>query len=182
MLTRTRIPRLAGVALAASLAACGGGTTDPTPIPTPTPAPTPKPPYVVSQLTAVTLEAEYVGWLPFTTTERGALDVTVDWTYAANDLDVYLGQGSCDGDSFDTPQCPLVAYSESSTAKPEKVHFDNAVAGTYTIFVGNAGPGDEAVSFQVVLTPSATAAASTRAVRGVNVQPRIRPRGFVELK
>jgi hypothetical protein len=136
----------------------------------------------VSQLTGVALKAGYFGWSPFTTTEQGTLDATMDWTVATNDLDLYLGQGSCNGDSFDTAQCPILAFSESSTAKPEEVRLENAAAGAYTVFVGNVGPGDETLSFQVVLTPSATAAASARAVRSVTVQLRIRPRGFVELR
>jgi len=146
-------------AVVASLAACGGSSPS-TPTPTPTPVPTPPPPEVVANGSGGPLPAESIGQLPpFTTTRAGALDATVDWTHATSDLDVYLVRGNCSGEQFLADQCTMVAFSESTTAKPEKVHADNAAAGTYTLFILNAGKSEERISFQVVLTPSATGAA-----------------------
>jgi hypothetical protein len=121
-------------------------------------------------------EAEMIKWLPFNTTQRGALEATVDWTFASNDVDVYLVQGQCDFDRLVALQCPVLAFSESTTAKPERARVADAAAGAYTIFIANIGPGEESVSFQVVLTPSGSASASDRRTAGLGVRPRIRPR------
>jgi hypothetical protein len=185
----TKLSRLAtypsAVALAAALAACGGSSKTPS-APPPTPPPTPPPPIVVSSVTGGSLPAGFVGWVAFTTASAGALDATADWTFAANDVDIYLAQGSCDNTTVFTTSCPVLAFSESPTAKPETAHVASAPAGTYTIFVFNAGPGDESVSYQVVLTPSATGAApltaASRASESLSHQFKTRPRGAIELK
>lgn len=124
--------------------------------------------------------------MPFTTTLAGSLEATVDWTFATNDIDVYLTQGSCDADTIGNAQCPILAFSESTTAKPEKIRVASAAAGTYILFVANVGPGDETISLQVVLTPTATGAtplsASSRTPEGLSFRPKFRPRGSVELR
>lgn len=177
--------RVVGGALVLSLAACGGGGGGGPTTPTATPLPTPTPPVVVLQ-GSDTLETGIVGWVPFTTTRVGNIEATVDWTFATNDVDVLVARGSCDADQLAAQQCPIVALSLSTTAKPEKVRTDSAAAGTYTLFVENTGPGDESVSFQVVLTPTTAAAAPPSASsRGVQAMPlgQKRPlRGQVELR
>jgi len=104
------------------------------------------------------LKANQVGRLPFTTSRTGALDATVDWSSATNDVDVALVRGDCSFEQFTAQQCTVLAFSVSLTAKPEKVRVDNAAAGSYTLFIENTGPGDERLGYQVVLTPSATGA------------------------
>jgi hypothetical protein len=140
----------------------GCGSDKITPPPPPTPPPTPPPPIVVSDgsgplnvLTAVVR--------PFTTTQAGRLDVTVEWTYAANDVDVYLFRGGCTFEQFIAMQCQVVTFSESSTAKPERLTTSGAAAGSYVLVIANYGPGDESVAYQVVLTPGASAAAADTA-------------------
>jgi hypothetical protein len=179
-------PYLFGAALVVSLAACGGSATDPDPVPTPTPVPTPPPPMVVASGGGQPLEVDFVGRVPFTTSRTGNLDATVDWTYGTNDLDVILTRGDCSFDQLMDMQCTVLVLSESETAKPEKVHADNAAAGTYTLFVANFGPGDESVSYQVVLTPTTAGVAPPSASsRGALTSPlgAKRPlRGTVELR
>ncbi len=170
---------LACAAVVGSLAACGGSTPS-QPTPTPTPAPTPQ---VVVQ-GGDTLKASEVGLLPITTARTGAIEVTVDWTFATNDIDVALARGSCSFDQLVAQQCTIAAISASTTAKPEKIRADNAAAGTYTLFIENTGPGDESLSFQVVLTPSATGAA-TPSASSLRVTPSLgqkqKPHGVVHL-
>ena len=170
---------LAGVALIAALAACGGsndnGGLPPT---TPsTPPPTPPPPIVVAQMTGVSLEANVLGKALFTTTQAGTVEITLDWTFPENDLDPILVKGDCSHDDFLAEQCEIIGFSTSETAKPEKAS-GTAEAGTHTIFVANYGPGDETLSYQVVLTPSASASARRR--EGGYV-PRSHPAGFASL-
>jgi hypothetical protein len=143
--------------LALALSACGGGGVTPAPLPTPTPTPVP-PPRVVSH-GSIGLEAGMVLRTVFTTTLSGRLDATVNWTFVEDDLDVYVTPGVCTFEQFFGGQCPPAGFSESETAKPEAVTVQGAAPGSYTLFVGNLGPRDESLSWQVVLTPGAAATA-----------------------
>jgi hypothetical protein len=107
---------------------------------------------------------------PFTTALTGTLEATVDWTYVTDDVDVYLVRGDCSPQQFVAVQCNIAAFSESVTAKPERVRLTGAVPGVYTLFVANAGPQDESVSWQVVLTPTATSTSADAAP-----DPRLEP-------
>ncbi len=148
-----------GLTLVLALGACGGGGSPSGPsTPPPTPQPTPTPPVVVSQ-GGGPLEVDFVARVPFTTSQSGTLDITLDWTFATNDLDVFLLRGTCSFDDFFDEVCPTLAFSVSTTAKPEKIRFAGAAAGAYTLFVGNIGPADESASYQVVLSPGAAASA-----------------------
>jgi hypothetical protein len=140
----------------------------------------------VAQQTGFSLEVGFVGFVSFTTTRTGTLEATVDWTYAANDLDVLVARGSCTLDQLLAQQCPILAYSDSATAKPERVRAENAAAGTYTLFVENIGPGDESLSYQVVLTPTTASAlppsASRRGAQDMPLGQKRPVRGQVELR
>jgi hypothetical protein len=169
-----------------SLSGCGGGSDTPTaPKVTPTPTPLP-PPQVVAQGTGLSLESEFVGRVPITTTRAGSLKATVDWTFATNDIDVALVRSNCTFDQFTAAQCQILSISASATAKPEVIQADGAAAGDYTLFIENTGPADETLSFQVVLTPSATASAppsaSTRAGGPGSLGLKRQPRGSIDLR
>lgn len=184
---RMRLPyRLAETAVAITLLGllngCGGSDVTKPPLPPPTPPP-PPPPQVVSQGTGFPLEAEFIRRMPFTTSRAGALEATVDWTFATNDIDVALVRGDCSFDEFEAEQCPLLALSASVSAKPERIRTDGAAAGAYTLFVYNSGPEFEILSYQVVLTPSATGVgvgASAATERRAGYPFKKRPRGSVE--
>jgi hypothetical protein len=122
----------------------------------------------------------------FTTTRTGNLEATVDWTFPANDIDVLLTRGDCSFEQAEAGQCTVLVFSLSTTAKPEKIRTDGAAAGAYTLFVENSGPGDESVSFQVVLTPTTAAAlppsASSRAEQAMPLGHKRPPQGHVELR
>ena len=188
MCERTRVLAGAlGCALTLLLTACGGGGGDgPTTTTTVTTVATPPPPQVVAQGTGLSLETEFAGRVLVTTTRAGSLKATVDWTFAANDVDVALVRTNCSFDQFLAGQCQILAISASTTAKPEVIQADGAAAGDYTLFIENTGPGDETLSFQVVLTPSATGAAppsaSARGERGTSLGLKRRVRGSVELR
>jgi len=138
----------AAVLTCATVAACGGS--GPT-----SPPPTLMPPPVVTVL----LEGSQSGLQPlflysvgtFTTTVTGRLDVTVDWTFAANNIDVYVTRGTCTIEQFRQQTCPIVRFSES-TLKPEGLAMNGLPPETYELLIGNRGPGAESVSFRAVLT------------------------------
>jgi len=88
---------------------------------------------------------------PFMTPANGTLDVTVDWTFATNNVQIYLADGLCSVQDFPYG-CDFAGEAESLTAKPERLHLENLRAGTYTLIIVNPGPAVESVSFQIVFT------------------------------
>lgn len=153
--------------LLALLAGCGGSSMV-APTPPPTPVPPPPAPRVISEGSG-SLAVRFLGRVPLTVTQPGRLEVTVDWTFAQDDVDVYLVREACTFDQFVGQACQLLTFSESTTSKPEKLSVSSATAGSYTLFIGNLGPNDESLSWQVVLTPST---AATAASAGSHAVPR----------
>jgi hypothetical protein len=151
MIQRRRAFAIVLFALAAALSGCGGSGNSPTaPTPSATPIPT-----VRTEVAAgsASVPARVLALVPFTINAAGTLDATVDWTFATNDVHVYLITGSCTSvEQFNGRQCFVGAFSESTLLKPERVTFAGVQPGTYTLGIGNVGPGDESVSFEVVLT------------------------------
>jgi hypothetical protein len=161
---------VAGLLWIAGLTACGGGSD---PIVRPTPTPTPTPPVVLSSGGGA-LEVGFIAMAqPIVTTSSGALEVTVDWTFATNDIDVLLARGACSFEQLDAGQCNIAASATSATAKPERVRTSGA-AGTYTLFVENNGPADDSASYQAVFFAGASSAseASIRSLPEKTRQPR----------
>ena len=168
----------AGATLALILAACGSKDTgcgsNPTgpgcpTSPTPPPA-TPRPAVVIDRGEG-SLPVLTVLLRPVSTTETGAFDATVDWTFAANDVDVFLARGNCSFEQFVQDQCAIAAGSMSTTAKPERIRLANQPAGTYTLGVVNFGPGDESVAYQLVFTPGTAAASTSQAASAAVARP-----------
>jgi hypothetical protein len=150
----------------------------------PTPVPTPPPPVVVSQIQGFSLKAGFVSFANFSTTSVGTLEATVDWTFATNDLDVFLTPGTCSFAQLTANQCTMVAFSESVTAKPERARATNVAAGSYIIWIHNAGPADDTLSYQVVFTGNATGGGAPGAAsQSTTERPsfgKVQPRGAVE--
>lgn len=152
-MTQRRRPfaSLALFLLAAGLPGCGSDSS-PTAAPTPVPTPVPRVQTVVASGSG-SVPARVLVLVPFTTAASGTIDVAVDWTFATNDIHVYLISGPCESvDQFNARQCTVSAFSESTLLKPERIALAGAMAGTYTLGIGNVGPGDESASFQAVLT------------------------------
>jgi hypothetical protein len=169
--------------LLAGLVACGGdGPTNVTP--PPPPPPTPPPPVVVSQIQGFALRAGFASFANFSTTSTGTLEATVDWTFATNDLDVYLTPSTCTFAQLAANQCTMIAFSESETAKPEKARATNVAPGNYIIWIHNVGPADDTLSYQVVFSGNATGAggvsAASQSAAGSAAFAKTRPVGLVE--
>lgn len=159
--------------LVSSLAACGGGSSSPstpsTPAPTPVPAPVTS---VIRQGSFAGLEPDFaVRLAPFATPRSGRLEIIVDWTFATNDLDIYLFRNECTFDQLEANQCDPLAAAESVTAKPERLVVENAAAGTYTAFVANYGPDEESLSYQILLTSVGTAS-NPRPLARISLKPK----------
>ena len=153
----------ASVALAAALIlpGCGGGggggcgenPTGPSCGPSPSPTPPPAVTRVISQGSG-SLGRRTVGPVVFTTTATGSVGITVDWTFATNDVDIFVARGAdpCTLETFNNRTCGFVASEESPSMKPEKLTVPGVAPGTYTLYVGNYGETDESVAYQVTLT------------------------------
>jgi hypothetical protein len=116
------------------------------------------------------LESGFLGGVVFTTTTSGTLGVEVNWTFATNDIDIFLARGNdpCTEDTFDDRSCGFIATEESPSLKPERLTVPNLAAGTYTLYVANFGDTDESVAWQVTLTStsaSSVSSATTATVR-----------------
>ena len=129
-----------------------GGSNSPTHVPAVTTPPAPVS-TVLAEGSGTNLGANIVlGLDPFTTNANGTVDVTVDWTFVTNNVQIYLADGQCSAEQFNSYDCVFAGRSESLTAKPERLQLTNLRAGTYSLLIYNGGPTVESVSFQIVFT------------------------------
>ena len=107
--------------------------------------------------------------LVFTTTASGTVGVEVNWTFATNDVDIFLVRGNdpCTVETFNDRSCGFIATEESPSMKPERLTVPNLAAGTYTLYVANFGDTDESVAWQVTLTSTSANSASSATTANV---------------
>jgi hypothetical protein len=139
------IPALCGLLL---LAGCGGkGPLDPDEGPSPGPGSTET---VLNQGWALEpLQIMYVD--AGVTGTGGTVDATVEWTFAANDVDLYVTATACSAEQFAQDRCAYKAKADSTTAKPERVSFSVSGGDSYRFWIVNFGPQRESGTFQAVL-------------------------------
>jgi hypothetical protein len=168
MNARKALTLATGLALALTLGACGGSdettncNTNPTgPGCPPPPPPTPPPPIVVAE-GGGPIEFDAVARVPFDLSRAGALNGTVEWTFPTNSILVIVTRGACTFDQFFALECTIASLSQGTTPKPRTFSLAGQTAGPFTLFIGNLGPADESVRYQLVLNPSATSAAAAQ--------------------
>jgi hypothetical protein len=96
--------------------------------------------------------AAWHGWVPFTTWAAGRVSVRVDWELPLNRMDCSGYDGHCDA----IGKCGMIRMTCNTIKdKPITASFDSPAtpAGPYTIRIDNLGPGEEAVRYEVRLTP-----------------------------
>jgi hypothetical protein len=142
--------------------ACGGSEGPTTPPATTPPTTLPAPSVVLQR--SQPIEALYLWAWDFTTSRTGTIDITVDYTYASNVILVWVARGTCTFEQFEAEQCTYAATSFTG-GTPRKVSVTGATAGTYTLIVGNLGPDDDSIAFQVVLTPTASSGGVGASIR-----------------
>jgi hypothetical protein len=144
----------AGIGLVALLPACNRGVCLDSasmlcsPIP-PTPTPT-RPPESVTQGTGF-LPREGVATVTLSVRTEGTLSVIVDWTLAANTVEVYVARSSCLAPAFLAGRCDLLAASTNPIAKPKRLAISSMPAGAHTLVIRNVGGADESFAFDVAL-------------------------------
>jgi hypothetical protein len=170
---RRKLALAGALALALLLGGCGGDKVNCTQNPAGTGCPPPPPPSPTPVTTLITggsfsgLGARNLSSVPFNTSATGTIDATVDWTFTTDNVEIYIVRGTCTVDQFNNRTCPFIAFSESPSAKPEKVTASNQAPGSFNLYIGNRGPAEEAVSYQVFLTTggSGSSASTTRVSR-----------------
>ena len=143
--------RLGALAMVMALTACGGEGGPMTPPVTNPPAPVRT---VIGNFTFALGPIEMAAPVEITVsgTGTGTVDATAQWTFASNDIDLYLTDRNCTATSFfSINDCNILARAESVTNKPEVINRSLA-AGVYRVYVNNFGPGSEAGTLVIGFT------------------------------
>ncbi len=128
---------------AIALAACNDSNT-PTAASSPTPAPNPtSSPTGCTQTTLATatrsLTRDTLDSTPFTVTQAGRVDITVDWQNAQANVGAFVVQaGSCTAQRFNRSNCSFAM--QSGNDKPHKMSV-NLAAGSYELLLDDFGAG-----------------------------------------
>jgi hypothetical protein len=144
--------------LVAALTSCGGDETARPPVVVVTPEP----------VRAILAQTSFSGFPPdvwvsleLLLSQRGVLDLTVDWTFPDTWMYVYLGNTNCTYDQLSGHTCPFLISSETKNPKPRVLFSESLAPGTYYLVLYNVprdrrtGIGSdntEAVAVQIGLT------------------------------
>jgi len=152
-------PAVAGTLLCA-LAGCGGDSVRP-PVVVVTPVPVRG---IIAQTSFSGFDSGVWVGIDIGLSQRGKVDITVDWTFTDTWMYVYFGAQSCGYPELAGGKCAYLLSSETKDPKPRVLYTDNLDAGTYHLYLYNV-PHDprthtgsdntETVSLQVGLTVGA---------------------------
>jgi hypothetical protein len=153
---------LATVLAVSALQGCGSDNPVAPPV-APPPPPTPVT-TTVAEGSGGGLGEGFLGTVPFRIASAGTIRATVDWTFPASTIYVYITSGPCSIDQFNDRACRVFAVSQTAAPKPRVLTVTNAAAGEYALHIGNFAGDVEAVSWHVSVTsttgavpPAATA-------------------------
>jgi hypothetical protein len=157
-------------ALLVALAACGGDSVRP-PVVVVTPAPVRG---VIAQTSFSGFETDIWISIEFILSQRGVLDITVDWTSPSTWMQVFLGRTNCTYAQLSGQTCPFILSSPTQNPKPRVLYTETLEPGTYYLVLynvprdpatGTGSDNTESVAIQLGLTVSASGERSTEAVR-----------------
>jgi hypothetical protein len=156
-------------ALLAALAGCGGDAPRP-PVVVITPEPVRG---VIAQRSLSGFQTDIWLSIELVLSQRGVLDITVDWTAPDTWMYVYFGRTQCEWAQLNGHTCPFILSSETKNPKPRVLYTETLDPGTYYLVLYNVprdprtGIGSdntESISFQLGLTVSASGQRDTEAV------------------
>jgi hypothetical protein len=155
---RLAMNRILSGALIVSLAACGGGSSTPTP-PVTTPAQSVR---TVLAMVPFDIRAGATTFKSVDNPPIGTLDATLEWGTASSRVDFYATDGRCPGfPDLQAGRCTILARADG-TGKPKRLTFTNTTANAVIIFwIHNLGTITESGQMEVAVTTAA----------GVVVQP-----------
>lgn len=168
--TRGAVRGLVAAALVLSFAGCQSDAVTP-PIVVVTPAPVHG---VIVPPQSFTAEPDVWISIELILTQKGALDITVDWTYPDSWIYVYFGVMSCDYAQLSSHSCPFLMSSETQAPKPRILYTETLDPGTYYLVLYNVpydratgigGYATESVSLQIGLTVSQASAGSGQPIQ-----------------
>jgi len=152
------VRRSAVVALVLALSACGGDNSTHPPVVVITPEP----------VRAILAQTSFQGFqsgiwvsLELILTQKGVLDVTVDWSTPSTWMYVYLSKVNCTYAQLSSETCPYFVKSETKDPKPRVLYTDSLDPGTYYLVLynvprdpktGQGSDNTESVSVQLGLT------------------------------
>lgn len=151
---------VAGTLLLA-LAGCGGDSPAP-PIVVVTPEPVRG---VIAQTSFSGFPSDVWISIELILSQRGVLDILVDWTFSDTWMYVYFGRTSCDYTQLASRNCPFMLSSETKDPKPRLLYTEELEPGTYYLVLynvprdprtGTGSDNTEAVSIQLGLTVKAS--------------------------
>ena len=178
---RKTLALAAGVAFALTLGGCGSGdgggcSSNPTgPGCTVTTTTTLPPPVrtILKSGSCTDIEVNFLCFFEsFTTSQRGDLDVTVDWTYPEDAIQVMVSTGTCTLEQINGRTCSFITSDTAATTpKPRVLKVTGVAPGTYQLYVGNRGPKTESVSIQIGLTTVGVASSPGAVASRESVHP-----------
>lgn len=148
----------AALTVVAALTSCGGDETARPPVVIVTPEPVRA---ILAQTSFSGFQSDIWVSLELILTQRGVLDITVDWTSLNTWMYVYLGNTSCSYAQLSRRTCPFFVSSETQNPKPRVLYTESLAPGTYYLVLYNVprdpltGKGSdttESVAIQIGLT------------------------------
>ncbi len=145
--------------LAVALVACDSGD-DPArpPVVIVTPAPVRA---ILAQTSFENFQSDIWVSIELLLSQRGVLDITVDWTKTNTWMYVYLGNTNCTYAQLSSRTCPFILRSETKDPKPRVLFTESLEPGTYYLVLynvprdpltGNGSDNTESVALQLGLT------------------------------
>lgn len=124
------------------------------------------------------LQSNSFGIISGQTSVRGDLELIVDWTFSDSTLSMYVTNGQCTAEQFQQDVCPFdsscpcsfIVRSESSEPKPRRLRVSGH-QGPFGLIVWNVSMRDESISWQALLTTTATTLRPTGSGQGLMEAP-----------
>ena len=120
-------------ALLVALAACGGDSVRP-PVVVVTPAPVRG---VIAQTSFSGFQTDIWISIELILSQRGVLDITVDWTSPSTWMQVFLGRTNCTYAQLSGQTCPFILSSPTQNPKPRVLYTETLEPGTYYLVLYN---------------------------------------------
>jgi hypothetical protein len=162
---------VAVTAAVSALDGCGGEDSSRPPVVVITPEPVRG---VIAQASFSGFETDTWISIDIPLSQKGKLDITVDWTAPDTWMYVYFGRTKCDYGQLTGRTCPFILSSETKNPKPRVLYTEPLEPATYYLVLYNVprnvrtGIGSdntESVSIQLGLTVSASGERLTDTIR-----------------
>jgi hypothetical protein len=155
---RKAVHRLAVAVLAAAALSCDSSDPVRPPVVVVTPAPVRA---ILAQTSFSNYQTDIWVSIELILSQKGVLDISVDWTYPSTWMFVYMGNTSCSYSQLSSRTCPFFLRSETKDPKPRVLFTESLDPGTYYLVLynvprdpltGTGSDNTESVALQLGLT------------------------------